>query len=272
MDKSLIYATQKDLEDHNADPEAHPGLLEKIQEYITDALKKFSGVVKSINGNGPDAAGNVELDFMPKPGGTFSGRVNFQDSTHYIDSGSGTGGNAVLRNLQTTGSITSSGNIQSSGNIEATGYVTGSKTYHGVYNDYAELFPKGEETQPGDIIALDLESQAERYVKATRSSRRVVGVHTDEFATLIGGQQPEDGTDLLAANQEKYIPVSLAGRVRVWVIGPVHTGDLIIPSVHPGVGCVPQACAAPDRAQVVGYAVEGDSRMDLRRIRVRIGG
>ena len=81
-----------------------------------------------------------------------------------------------------------------------------------------------------------------------------------------------DGSDLLAANEKDFIPVSLAGRVRTWVIGPVHTGDLIVPSTTPGVGCAPQACTSPVQTQVVGYAVEGDNRTDLRRIRIRIGG
>ena len=267
LDKTLVLTTQKDLEDHNNNKDAHGPFYEKIQNWVKEQLKNFTGMVKTINGGKPDASGNIDLNFMPKSGGTFTGRINFLSSAHFID-----GGNATLKNLTTTGDISSTGSIHSGGNIDATGYVTGAKTYHGVYNDYAELFPRGEETRPGDIIALDLSSQKERYVKATRASRRVVGVHSDEFATLIGGKTPTDGSDLLAANEKDFIPVSLAGRVRTWVIGPVHTGDLIVPSTTPGVGCAPQACTSPTQAQVVGYAVEGDDRTDLRRIRIRIGG
>lgn len=272
LDKTLILATQKDLEDHNKNPNAHGPFYEKIQNWVKEQLKNFTGMVKTINGGKPDESGNIDLNFMPKSGGTFTGRINFFSGTYFIDGSNQNGGSASLRNLTTTGTISSTGSIHSGGNIDATGYVTGAKTYHGVYNDYAELFPRGEETRPGDIIALDLDSQKERYVKATRASRRVVGVHSDEFATLIGGKTPTDGSDLLAANEKDFIPVSLAGRVRTWVIGPVHTGDLIVPSTTPGVGCAPQACISPAQTQVVGYAVEGDDRTDLRRIRVRIGG
>lgn len=101
---------------------------------------------------------------------------------------------------------------------------------------------------------------------------RVVGVHTDEYAYLIGGDTPDEKDDNFKANIEKYIPISLAGRVRVRVTGRVKTGDLILPSGTPGIGRA--ACAgefAPAEC-IVGYAVEGDDRTDERRIRVRVRG
>ena len=223
-------------------------------------------MVKTINGGKPDESGNIALDFMPKSGGTFTGRINFLSSAHFID-----GGDAALKSLTTTGDISSAGSIHSGGNIDATGYVTGAKTYHGVYNDYAELFPRGEETRPGDIIALDLSSQKERYVKATRASRRVVGVHSDEFATLIGGKTPTDGSDLLAANEKIYPCISGWPREDMGHRPSTHWRPYR-PLHDPRVGCAPQACTSPVQTQVVGYAVEGDNRTDLRRIRIRIGG
>lgn len=97
-------------------------------------------------------------------------------------------------------------------------------------------------------------------------------MHTDEFAYIIGGDIPSNGEDSLKFNLCNYIPVSLAGRVNVRVIGLVKTGDIIVPSGIPGVGrsvksdeVVPQEC-------IVGYAVEGDSNTDIRRIRVRVRG
>ena len=97
-------------------------------------------------------------------------------------------------------------------------------------------------------------------------------MHTDEFAYIIGGDIPSNGEDSLKFNLCNYIPVSLAGRVNVRVIGLVKTGDIIVPSGIPGVGrsvksdeVVPQGC-------IVGYAVEGDSNTDIRRIRVRVRG
>jgi hypothetical protein len=41
------------------------------------------------------------------------------------------------------------------GNVVLTGTLTATKVYNAVYNDYAEFFPRGGDTQRGDIIALD---------------------------------------------------------------------------------------------------------------------
>ena len=54
------------------------------------------------------------------------------------------------------------------------------KIYNAVWNDYAEFFEKGEETEVGDIIALDTDSKEERYIKAT-NPRTIVGVHSDTY-------------------------------------------------------------------------------------------
>lgn len=176
---------------------------------------------------------------MPKAGGTFTGNVCFGSESYYI---------------------------------QTDGTANFAKVLGAVYNDYAEFLPRGEATQPGDIVALDTDSPAERYLRATNRSRRVAGVHTDECAMLIGGEAAEPGKSYLETNLPRYIPVALAGRVRVRVMGPVHTGDLILPSEEPGVGraAKPGDRAAP--AVVVGYAVEGDDRTDIRRLRVRVKG
>lgn len=188
----------------------------------------------------------ANLGAMPKAGGTFTGTVRFEqtayfgpDNTYYIDN---------------------------------TGAANFRRSYGALYNDYAEWMPRGEETEPGDIIALDLTSQQERYIKAASKADRVVGIHSDEFAYLIGGGLTKAGEDNFASNIENFIPVSLAGRVKVRIVGRVKTGDQIVPSGTPGVGraavmgeYVPAEC-------IVGYAVEGDDRTDLRRIRVRIKG
>ena len=50
-----------------------------------------------------------------------------------------------------------------------TGVLTCTKVVNSVYNDYAELFPKGEETEPGDLIVLDLNSKEEKYVKSNKN-------------------------------------------------------------------------------------------------------
>ena len=49
--------------------------------------------------------------------------------------------------------------------LAASGDISAQRVYDAVYNDYAELMPRGEQTEPGDIIALDTGSQTERYIK-----------------------------------------------------------------------------------------------------------
>lgn len=178
------------------------------------------------------------LGAMRTAGGTFSGTVYFGSSTYYVN---------------------------------ASGVANFAKAYGAMYNDYAEFFPRGGKTSPGDIVALDVSSQKERYVRADAESRMVVGIHSDEYAMLIGGESALDGEDYAEKNIKNYIPVALAGRVMTRVTGPVRTGDIIIPSEFPGVG---RAAIDGDMFSywnIVGYAVEGDNRTDERKLRVRVG-
>ena len=116
------------------------------------------------------------------------------------------------------------------------GDLSATRVFNAVWNDYAEFFKRGEETEVGDIIALDENSDEERYVKATHESKVIVGVHSDTFAHLIGGENPPEGEEFYEHNIKKFIPVGLAGRVKVKVIGPVKKGDHIIASDISGVG------------------------------------
>ena len=145
-----------------------------------------------------------------------------------------------------------------------------SAVYNAVYNDYAEFFPRGEATEPGDIVALDLTSDHESYIKATATSKIVAGVHSDEYAMLIGGDKVDDG-NYVEKNLINYIPVSLAGRVMCKVTGPVHRGDTIIVSDIPGVGIATDDENIPHK-RVVGYVVEDDDQTDIRRVKIRVKG
>lgn len=185
--------------------------------------------------------------YMKKEGDTFTGDVKFGSDNNHIN----TAGDVYMNTLTCRGNI------------------TGNKTYHPIYNDYAEFFPRGEETEPGDIIALDMNADDERYIKASRGDM-VVGVHSDEYGQILGGDAPPEGADYFAYNIGKFIPVGLVGRCRVKVIGPVKKGNYIVPSdEYPGVGV-----AASDRSQsylAVGFAVEDSDGDGIRRVRVRLG-
>ena len=88
---------------------------------------------------------------------------------------------------------------------------------------------------------------------------------------LIGGQVAKDGEDYLEKNIKAYIPVALAGRVHVNVVGTVRTGDYIVPSEIPGVGRAVKSCEISKNGQIVGYAVESDDRTEIRKLLVRVG-
>lgn len=152
-----------------------------------------------------------------------------------------------------------------SGDIKARGNITGAKTYNAVWNDYAELFEKGEETEPGDIICLDILSDKEQYIKADSSSKRVIGVHSDTYGHLIGGEKLNNYED----NFAKFIPIGLAGRVNVKVKGKVELGDYIVPSEEKGIGRAYNK-DIDDRDLIIGYLVETDEREDVRRLKMFI--
>ena len=176
--------------------------------------------------------------YLPLAGGTLTGQVNFGSGSYYVRA-DGTA------NFKT---------------------VTGA-----VYNDYAEFFPRGEATEPGDIVALDLTADHESYIKATTTSKIVAGVHSDEYAMLIGGDKVDDG-NYVEKNIEKYIPVSLCGRVFCKCIGKIHRGDTIVVSDIPGVGRAKLPNDYVENTQIVGYAVDEDMNEEIRRVRIRVKG
>ena len=165
----------------------------------------------------------------------------------------------TIRNLNaTTGKF--------SGNVNVSGTLTAAQVYNAVYNDYAEFFPRGEETEPGDIIALDCLSSDERYIKATKKSKLLVGVHSNEYAHLIGGEIPPEGESFIEYNLKKYIPIGLTGRLFVKVIGSVRKGDKITISKIPGVG--EKATKTTD--QIVGYALQSGDFVEPGLIKIKI--
>ena len=155
------------------------------------------------------------------------------------------------------------------GNVTLTGTLTATQVFNAVYNDYAEFFPRGGETERGDIIACDETSTREQYVKATDKSQCVVGVHSEEFAQIIGGLQVEEGKGVMETNIRQFIPVAMAGRVHVKYFGKAIVGTKVVPSEIPGVGRAWQEGDSLDH--VVGRIVEPDTRQDVRLVKILVG-
>lgn len=165
-----------------------------------------------------------------------------------------------------------------SGALVNTGTITGTKVFNAVYNDYAELFPRTpndkNKLEVGDIIALDMDSNIESYTLASLDNRNsVVGVYSGEYAHLIGGDTPPTGVDFIEYNKDKYIPVALAGRVHVKVIGKANKGDYIVADgFHKGVGRVYDP-KKDYSYNIIGMLVESDNITDnttVRKLKIKI--
>ena len=153
--------------------------------------------------------------------------------------------------------------LYTNANFTSEGTITGNKVYNAVWNDYAEFFPKGEETEVGDIIALDETSKKEQYIKATNKSKLIVGVHSDTYGHIIGGEGS------IEDSMKTHIPVGLTGRVYVNFIGNSILGEAVVPSNIPGVGTLFDKTINSDK-QIIGYIVEDDNvcSTSLRKIKI----
>ena len=187
--------------------------------------------------------------------------------------GDGQAGIYLYNNSETGNTTNGKLYLDSNGNGYCGGTFTATKVYNAVWNDYAEFFERGEKTEVGDIIALDISSDEERYIKATNESICVVGVHSDSFAHLIGGEVPSNNEDFFDYNIKKYIPIGLAGRVMVKVKGPIKKGHIICCSEIAGVGM--SVDFQVDKygfcsGHIVGVALEDKTTEDIGLIKMLI--
>lgn len=202
-----------------------------------------------------------------------NGTQNLGGSTTNITSGTlNVSAQTVFSNDVTSNKkITVNNELQSNSlyvknNIRADGSITGFQVFGSVFNDYAEFFPRSGYTEPGDIIALDMDSEKEAYKRASAGDKLLIGVHSNQFSHLIGGENPPEGRSFVEYNINKYIPVGLAGRVKVKVLAPIEKGDKITISAVPGVGK-----RAEYGDQVIGYALENyDDDLNIGMVNMKI--
>ena len=250
------------------------------QNFGIYALPKDGTAVKAT----ADAAGNniqttyatkKELPTVPSKVSAFTNDSGYAKSSDLATVAT-TGSYTDLLNIPAIPSKTSEltndsryVSTDASGNVVLTGTLTATQVFNAVYNDYAEFFPRGEDTERGDIIACDEASSREQYVKATDKSLCVVGVHSEEFAQIIGGLQVEEGKGVMETNIRQFIPVAMAGRVHVKYFGKAIVGTKVVPSEIPGVGKAWQEGDSLDH--VVGRIVEPDTRQDVRLVKILVG-
>ena len=160
------------------------------------------------------------------------------------------------------------------GTVKATtfsGNLSGTATA-AYYADYAEFFPRGEQTEVGDIIALDESVDAEQYIKATSDCICVIGVHSEGYGVIVGGEESPDKSreGHLKHNIQKYIPVGIAGRVPVKFMGKAKKGMQVVPSEIPGIGREFDNLKDYQR-NIIGYLVESDDKEDeVRLLKMKI--
>lgn len=212
--------------------------------------------------------------YLPLSGGTCSGEISTTSQNGFrIKAGNygvflrndGSSTYILLTNSgDTSGSWNSlrpfaianaSGAVSMGHGLTVTGTISGTKVVNAVWNDYAEYFERGEETEVGDIVALDLSSSEERYVKALNGDI-VAGVHSDSYGHIIGGKELPEGYSgtFEEYNDPKFIPVGLKGRVKCKVIGNIKKGDRIYASDIAGVGETRNEKSHED--SFLGYACE----------------
>lgn len=95
------------------------------------------------------------------------------------------------------------------------GYLYATRVYNAVWNDYAELFEKGEDIEFDHLAYVKEDGKA--YSAGEPSN--VVGIVTNNYGHLLGGDGDPDSED--------YIPISLAGRVPVEVSEEIKVGDMV---------------------------------------------
>ena len=244
--------------------------IDAVKELINKVSNSFS-----VGINGRISAPNIKL----VPNSTTELTVNtvHADTTaignpnpnlqYYINCCTGTGDQSLARwksaTIDVRNDILSVPKLAAS-NIECAGDITASRVFNAVWNDYAELFPRGGKTDPGDIIMLNMNSNDENYIRATANSGRIVGVHSDEYAMLIGGDKDKK------PDFNKYIPVALAGRVHVNFIGKAMKGAFVVPAEIPGYGRMYNE-SIDNANNIVGFLVEADDFTSKRKLKIKIG-
>lgn len=250
---------------------------------VTNIIQPYANLISDIYINNGAYSGIV----VWLRGGTtlyhIKSTCNFTVNVYYEQTNIGSSSSVVnvapkttvksLYDLIYSGTSSKSFGINSliTGNIKAFSDITASKVYNAVWNDYAEFYPRGEKTESGDIIQLDTLSKEEKYIKAKKGSTTVVGVHSDTFGHLIGGENPEDGKDYVEHNLDKYIPVGLVGRVNCKILGKIKKGDRVVVSDINGVGRKFNP-STDTPFQIFGMAVEDKDTDTIEKVKINFRG
>ena len=129
---------------------------------------------------------------------------------------SGGSSSEIWKDSKTSGEFYKSDEAPSSQTIgKFDGYLYATRVYNAVWNDYAELFEKGEDIEFDHLAYVKEDGK----VYSAGEPSNVVGIVTNNYGHLLGGDGDPDSKD--------YIPISLAGRVPVEVSEEIKVGDMV---------------------------------------------
>ena len=139
--------------------------------------------------------------------------------------------------------------VMSSGTLTCNKDFSATRVHNAVYNDYAEFYEKEEDIEAGDVVEINPETGKCRRAQEEYSPM-VVGVCTDNYGHILGGKNKS-----ITENLAECVPVGLAGRVRVKVVGAVYPGELLCAA---GSGFA-MASLNPQKGAIIGKALEGNT-------------
>ena len=122
--------------------------------------------------------------------------------------------------------------------------------------------------------------QEEKYVRAVEGSEHVVGVHSDSYGFVVGGDIPTEkfvkqdqnqhGRDVFQAyNEPNFIPVGLNGRVKTKIIGAIQKGDGVVVSQKAGIGRRFEK-GKDDPCFIIGFVTETNVEEGIKRVKMQL--
>lgn len=165
------------------------------------------------------------------------------------------------------------GNIN--GNLTVSGDIRGARVFNPVVNDYAEYFKKSPScpayVEAGEVVILDETYSDELYTVAPKTEGNyfskyiVVGVVSDSYGHIVGGDGTED-------DEDNYLPVALAGRVRVKVPENINIrrGDELMYSPRHGRVIVKDYFDKNINCTTLGIVVDTSERKDTGKVKILV--
>lgn len=183
--------------------------------YMVDIAKgSESGNYGIMYGNGLRKAGNTLIVTNPVPDGGTEGQVLTKTADGY--SWNNVAGGDIWKTTKTAGEFYKADDVPTSTDVgKFDGYLYATRVYNAVWNDYAELFEKGEDIEFDHLAYV----REDGKVYSAGESSNVVGIVTNNYGHLLGGDGDPDSKD--------YIPISLTGRVPVEISEEINIGDMV---------------------------------------------